>query len=73
MVTDYRLENYLQDEIKYSHGPLRNRYKSNRTTTGQFDFRIKAVGDLFKTQFIGNRKKCNGLGWFKFVAFSEFN
>ena len=35
MVTDYRLENHLQDEIKYSHGPLRNHYKSNRTSKQQ--------------------------------------
>ena len=35
MVTGYRMENYLRDEIKYSHGPLRNHYKSNRTSKQQ--------------------------------------
>ena len=35
MVTDYRRENHLQDEIKYSHEPLRNHGKSNRTAKQQ--------------------------------------
>ena len=35
MATDNRIENYLQDEIKYSHGPLRNHYKSSRTSKQQ--------------------------------------
>ena len=29
------MENHLQDEIKYSHGPLRNHYKSTRTLKQQ--------------------------------------